>query len=177
MNKIATFLSILALVVAVVSISLSYKRTNLVFVDINKLIENYERTAVERKVFNAKVKRMQSNADSLMTAFQQELKKFEQDRAAMSSKELALTRELLQTKQQQLNNYQQGVQKQIQEEDQKMTQTVVNDINDFVKEYGKKHGYSIIFGASGSGSIMYAEEAADLTDQILEELNAQYEGI
>ena len=177
MNKVPTLLSILALIVAVISLSLSYKQSTLVYVDINKLIENYDRTAVERKAFDAKVNRMRSNADSLMTAFQNELKTFEKDRSSMSSKELALTRELLQTKQQQLNNYQQGVQKQIQEEDQKMTQTVVNDINDFVKEYGKKHRYSIIFGASGSGNIMYAEEAADLTDQILEELNAQYEGI
>jgi len=57
-----------------------------------------------------------------------------------------------------------------------MTQTVINDINDFVKDYGKNHGYPIIFGAGGNGNIMYAEEASDLTGEVLEGLNAQYEG-
>lgn len=78
-------------------------------------------------------------------------------------------------KQQQLASYQQVIQKQIQEEDQKATQTVVNDINDYVKEYGKKKGYKIIFGASGSGNIMYADQTADITEKILEGLNKDFE--
>ena len=79
-------------------------------------------------------------------------------------------------KQQQINNYQQAIQNQIQEEDKKSTQTVINDINDYVKEYGKKNKYKIIFGASGGGNIMYADEATDLTQKILDGLNAEFEG-
>ncbi|MDB2571403.1 OmpH family outer membrane protein [Polaribacter sp.] len=89
---------------------------------------------------------------------------------------MALTQELLGNKQQQINNYQQAIQQQVQEEDKKATQTVINDINDFVKEYGKKNGYPIIFAASGSGNIMYADEKSDLTAKVLEGLNAEFEG-
>ena len=53
---------------------------------------------------------------------------------------------------------------------------IVNDINDFVKEYGEQKGYRIIFGATGGGTIMYAQEGSDLTDEVLEELNAQFTG-
>jgi outer membrane protein len=81
----------------------------------------------------------------------------------------------LQNKQQQINGYQEAIQKKIQEEDKKVTQTVINDINDYVKEYGKKHGYKIIFGASGGGNIMYAAESTDLTEVVLNGLNAEYE--
>ena len=45
----------------------------------------------------------------------------------MTKKELELKQQILSNKQQQLNNYQQAVQKQIAEEDQKSTQTVIND--------------------------------------------------
>ena len=69
-----------------------------------------------------------------------------------------------------------AIQKQIKEEDKKATQTVINDINDYVKAYGKKQGHQIIFGASGSGNIMYANEASDLTQDVLEGLNAEFEG-
>ena len=53
---------------------------------------------------------------------------------------------------------------------------MINDINDYVKEYGKKKGYDIIFGASGSGNVMYASEASDLTEDVLKGLNAEFEG-
>ena len=62
----------------------------------------------------------------------------------MTKKEISLKQELLNNKQQQISSYQQAIQKQIQEEDKKATQTVINDINDYVKEYGKKKGYKII---------------------------------
>ena len=94
----------------------------------------------------------------------------------MTKKEISLKQELLNNKQQQISSYQQVIQKQIQEEDKKATQTVINDINDYVKEYGKKKGYKIIFGASGSGNIMYADERTDLTEKILEGLNNEFEG-
>ncbi len=112
----------------------------------------------------------------MVVGWQNELKQYEKERSKYSKKELKLKQELLGNKQQQINNYQQAIQQQIKEEDQKSTQTVINDINDYIKEYGKKEGYRIIFGASGSGNIMYAEESSDLTEKVLEGLNAEFEG-
>lgn len=175
-SKLATPLSILALIASLASLFISQSKSELVYVDVNKLLQSYDRTKVDREAFNKKTAVMRSNVDSLMTDWQDELKSYEKERTSMTKKELALKQELLQNKQQQINNYQQAVQKQIQEEDQKMTQTVVNDINAYVKEYGKNHGHRIIFGAQGNGNIMYAKEGIDLTDKILEGLNKQYHG-
>ena len=94
----------------------------------------------------------------------------------MTAKEIELKQQILGNKQQQVNNYQQAIQKQIQEEDKKVTQTVINDINDYVTEYGKKHKFKIIFGASGGGNIMYADKSTDLTESVLEGLNAEFGG-
>lgn len=176
LNKLALPLSVMALLASLVTIVISSSKSELVYVDVNQLLEGYDRTKVEQQAFEKKAAVMKANVDSLLTDWQDELKTYEKERASMTEKELALKQELLQSKQQQINNYQQAIQKQIQEEDQKMTQTVVNDINDYVKEYGKKHSHPIIFGAHGNGNIMYAEQATDLTDIILEGLNMQYNG-
>lgn len=176
MNKLALPLAVVALVASIATFFLSQSKTEQVYVDVNKLIEGYSRTEVEREAFNKKTTVLKANIDSLITNWQTELKNYEKERASMSKKEIELQKQLLNSKQQQLNNYQQAIQKQIQDEDQKKTQTVVNDINDFVQEYGKKHGYPIIFGAGGSGNIMYASDASDLTEEVLIGLNAQYEG-
>ncbi|AWX45721.1 hypothetical protein HME9304_02748 [Flagellimonas maritima] len=176
MGKLATPISILALIVSVSTFFISHSESDLAYVDVNRLLEGYDRTKVDRENFTKKTDIMKANVDSLMVDWQNELKTYEKERSSMTKKELALKQELLQNKQQQINNYQQAVQKQIQEEDQKMTQTVVNDINAYVKEYGNDHGHRIIFGAQGSGNIMYAEEETNLTEKVLKGLNEQYNG-
>ncbi|WP_378185626.1 OmpH family outer membrane protein [Aquimarina sp. W85] len=175
-NKITLFIAIIALFTAVASFFYAQNTNELVYVDVNKLLDGYKRTKIVKATFDEKAKTMKANVDSLLSDWQKELKLYEKERSQMSKKELELKQELLGNKQQQINNYQQAVQKQLQEEDKKVTQTVINDINDFVKDFGKTNGYTVIFGATGSGTIMYGETSADLTDQVLEELNSEFEG-
>lgn len=174
MKRLPLILSAIAILLAAISFYFAKSSSELVYVDVNKLIEGYKRTKIEKANFDKKANTMKGNIDSLMTGWQKELQNYEKERASLSPKELQLKQELLQNKQQQINGYQEAIQKQIQEEDKKVTQTVINDINDYVKEYGKKHGYKIIFGASGGGNIMYADESSDLTEVVLKGLNAEY---
>ena len=82
----------------------------------------------------------------------------------------------LQAKQKQLNDYQQSISQQAQEEDQKLTQGVLNQVNSYIEEYGKENGYKIIFGANGSGTIFYGTEAINITNKVLLNLNKEYNG-
>ncbi|MGY5351881.1 OmpH family outer membrane protein [Wenyingzhuangia sp. IMCC45533] len=152
----------------------SSSKKHQVYVDVNQMIEGYKKTEKIRADFKLKATQMQSNVDSIVKNWQVELQDYEKTRSKMTKKELALKQELLANKQQQVNNYQEAVKRQLRGEDQKNTQTILNDINDYVKSYGKDHGYAIIFGATGSGNIMYAEEGADLTEDVLESLNKDY---
>ena len=176
MKKITSVLAIIAFVVSGFALFKSLNTSELVYVDINKLLEGYKRTKVVRAEFETKAKTLNANVDSLMADWQKELKAYEKERPKMTKKELELKQQLLSNKQQQVNNYQQAIQKQIQEEDQKVTQTVINDINDYVTEFGKQRNYKIIFGATGGGNIMYANESTDLTEKVLEGLNKEFEG-
>lgn len=176
MKKATLIIATAALILSAFSVYKSTKSAELVYVDVNKLLEGYKRTKLVRAEFEAKAKTLGANVDSLMADWQKELKTYEKERAKMTKKELELKQQLLSNKQQQVNNYQQAIQKQIQEEDKKVTQTVINDINDYVTEYGKEHNYKIIFGASGAGNLMYADEATDLTEKVLEGLNKEFTG-
>lgn len=175
MKKFPLYLAILAFVLSGLAVYFAKSSSTLVYVDVNKLIEGYKRTKVAKVEFEKKTGELKSSVDSLIGNWQEELKEYEKERASLSSNELKLKQELLAGKQQKINSYQEAVQKQVQEEDAKITQTVINDINDYIKEYGKKKGYKIIFGASGSGNIMYADETTDLTEDVLKGLNADYE--
>lgn len=168
-------LAIFAIIISSLAIYFAKSSSELVYVDVNKLIEGYSRTKVAKAEFEKKATTMKGNIDSLVTNWQKELQGYEKERASLSPKELQLKQELLSNKQQQINGYQEAIQKQIEEEDKKTTQTVINDINDYIKEFGKRKGYKIIFGASGGGNIMYADESSDLTEEVLKGLNAEYD--
>lgn len=47
-------------------------------------------------------------------------------------------------------------------------------INQHVAEYGKENGYDFILGASGDGSLMYAEEGNNITEEVIAYLNERY---
>lgn len=174
-STLAILLSFVALLGVIVTFFYLKSSSELVYVDVNKLLDGYSRTKIAKEDFEKKATTLKANVDSLLTDWQKELQNYEKERASLSAKELELKQQLLGNKQQQINGYQEAIQKQIQEEDKKTTQTVINDINDYIKEYGKKHGYKIIFGASGGGNIMYADEATDLTADVLKGLNAEYD--
>lgn len=175
MNRFNLLTSLLALIFSLSTFFYFKTSTEIAYVDINKLMEGYKRTKIVRTEFEQKSKSLNANIDSLLNDWQREIKSYEKQRSRMSKKELELKHELLSNKQQQINNYQQAIQKQIEEEDKKGTQIVINDINDYVKSFGNKNGYKIIFGATGSGNIMYASEKKDITTEVLEGLNAEFD--
>lgn len=175
-NKVILFvLIILSAVVAGVLTNIFMSEDRLVYVDVNKLIEGYNKTKIAKNEFEKKAKMMQSNVDTLVASWQQELKNYERSAANLSAAQVKSQQNIIAAKQNHVTNYSESVQKQIAEEDKKITQALINDINQFVQEYGKSNGYRLIFGATGGGNIMYADQSADLTDDVLKELNSRTE--
>ncbi len=64
----------------------------------------------------------------------------------------------------------------IQEEDQKLTAAVLVKINSFMENYGKENGFDVIIGVTEMGNVLYANEAMDITDLIVKEINIEYQG-
>lgn len=56
------------------------------------------------------------------------------------------------------------------------SEQIWKQINQYVMDFGKTGGYRFIYGASGNGSLMYAEEQSDITKEVIEYVNAKYKG-
>jgi outer membrane protein len=150
------------------------KREKIVSIDIGKLLQEYQGMKDARVEYDKKLNQWNASIDTLVEKWQQQLKQYEKDRPNMSTKERELKEELLYTKQQQLNQYREAIKNKAQEEEERLTRNVVNHINDYVDEYGKRKGYSYILGANSSGSIVYADKSRDITDEILDGLQKEF---
>ena len=53
---------------------------------------------------------------------------------------------------------------------------IMNQLNEYVAEYGKKNNCAILLGANGQGNIMYADDSGDLTKEVTDYINSRYNG-
>ncbi len=151
-------------------------KDEIVYIDNARLLNDYQGMVAARKSFETKAMSWKSNIDTLTNEVTKSIKQYEKDLARLSKKEKQRSQELIRNKQKQLQNYQQAIQQQSAQEDAKMTEEVLTKVNTFLADYGKSHHYKIIMGANTSGNIIYAEDALDITDKVLAELNNNYAG-
>jgi outer membrane protein len=149
------------------------KTESIVFVDAIKLVNGYKGMQAARKGFELRTSAWKANIDTLKTELDAKIKTYEATHKQLTSKEKALTEELLQTKHDQLVNYQNVIAEKIKQEDKELTSQVLGKVNDYLKKYGEAKGYGIIMAATQYGNIVYAQKGKDITDEVLKGLNGE----
>ena len=155
-------------------VAVACEQNKIGFVDNVKLMDGYqEKIDIEAK-FKAKVEAFQKRTDSTGRAFQLEAQAFQQKAQKMPDAQAQQEYQVLSQKQQMLQQRIQAEEQQISQESQAEIDSLISKVRNFVKDYGKKNGYTYIFGSNEGGSVMYGAEANDLTKVILDALNADY---
>jgi len=49
-------------------------------------------------------------------------------------------------------------------------------LSQYVKQYGKDHSYTYVLGMETKGTVLYGNEAEDITNDVKQYINAQYQG-
>jgi outer membrane protein len=164
------------LAVISVSVVLLTRSESVVYVDSAKLLNNYKAMEAARATYQSKVTTWKANVDTLAGEVQKLAFKYEHESNAMSAKERSLSQELIRAKQKQLSDYQQAINAQAEQEDAKMTSDIIAQVNVYLKKYGEQHGYKIILAATDYGNLAYADPGLDITNEVLQGLNAEYTG-
>ncbi|MCG8319721.1 MAG: hypothetical protein MI921_09480 [Cytophagales bacterium] len=56
------------------------------------------------------------------------------------------------------------------------TMEIWKQINQYISDYGHANDLNFIYGATGSGNLMFARDAYDITEEVIEYCNKRYEG-
>ncbi|NND52001.1 MAG: OmpH family outer membrane protein [Flavobacteriaceae bacterium] len=145
------------------------------FVDNGKVINEFqEKIDIEEK-FKSKDEIFTKRTDSIGQAFQLEAQQFQLESKNMSAKRAQEKYDELGKKQQLLQQQLQFEQQQLQQAFNAEIDSAIVKVKNFVKEYGKANGYTYILGTTdASSSVMYGTESNDLTQIIIDSLNAKY---
>ncbi len=164
----------LILVVLVAAGLTSCNEQKTAYVDTTKLIQEYTEMKNVEQEFTTKSDRVKVELDSLAQSFQAEVQEYQKNMNSLSTEERQRIEQELMRKQQTIQQQQQMRGNQLRQESDVVIDSIVTKVKDYVKEYGKENGYTYIFGSNESANIMYAEEGLDITEEILEKLNASY---
>jgi outer membrane protein len=146
----------------------------IVYVESGKMLDGYQGMKDARKAFEAKARGWEGQNQKLIANFRTAVENYQKQAQGMTAEQRAATEQKLQAQQQESGQAQQRIQAQAQEEEAKLTQTVLESVNKKVEAYGKSHGYKLILIAAPSGTIAYGQKDLDITAPVLAYLNAEY---
>ena len=145
------------------------------YIDVAVLMEEYSATKSLEAVLKVKQDKIAKMLDSLQAPFQLKVETYYKNASKMTAKKRAATEASLQQEQQTLQFQQQQATQILQAESQKNSEMLTKKVDSFVASYAQKNGYQLIMGTSGKGTVMYGDSKINITQNLLEILNADFE--
>lgn len=146
----------------------------IVFVNTDSLLKKYTYFKDVKKKLEEKGKMEEASLQAKGMAFQREVATYQQEASKMSPDQRAAIEQRLSRKQQELQQYNQTASMQLAKEEQQENEKLYQKIADFLKVYAKEKGYKMVLTYSKvGGGILYGDESLDVTEDVIEGLNAE----
>lgn len=146
------------------------------YVNVDSLLLNYtfSKDANEELIKKQEDSRLTLNvkARSLQNEMQEFQRKLENN-AFLSRERAEQEHNRLLKKQQDLQELEQKLTEELLEQQQKMSEQLRDTVNVFLKEFNKDGRYQLIISNTANDNILYAQEGYDVTNEIVEALNAR----
>ena len=172
--------SIVAFAIAITLLSCNKEETasasseKTAYVDTVKLMEEYTESKDLQAKFKDKSEVMGRELELEVKKFQDEAQNFQRNAQANGQEWAQKKGAELQKKEQQLQYAQQAMGQQLQQEGAVERDSIVTKVRNFIKDYGKKNGYTYIYGTGDAATVLYAKDGLDITEKIVKELNDNY---
>ncbi len=174
MKKFLAFLSLSILLVSCNKEASKENSLKTAYINTTKLIEGYKKFTDEDEKFKVKSDEMSRPLESKFKAFQNEANGFEANARAKGMAWAQQKGAELQRREQELSYEQNALLQQLQAEGNALRDSIISEVKEYVKVYGKKNGYDYLYGTGDAATIMYAKDQYDITADLVKELNANY---
>ena len=171
-------LSYLAIFIAVLGIGVQFLKESsdlkIGYIRTSHLLENYRGMKEVDAVLSQKRIEWQSKLDTLKMDYNRAFSKYSSEVSGLSEEERINREGLLKQQNDNLMRYAQELDNQASEQEAKLTEGVLRQVDDYLKKYAKKNDYKVILGTTTTGSLLYADESMDITEEVLKTINRDY---
>ena len=154
----------------------SQKAAKEAFVDNKQVIRKYHGFIEADKLLESKKAKWLGNLDTLEQDVQREIESFKV-RSFLSEQERQSEIARIKGLQQNFLEYKKSIESRLADEEMEMTESVINQLDGYIHEFGAANDYKMIHGVTDMGNILYADSATDVTASLIDYVNKRYDGI
>lgn len=162
------------LIIAVAIVFASCTQTKVAYIDVETIMKEYQAAIALETEFSEKQQQMTTELQGLQAPFQEKVQEYYQNLESMSAQKKAEAEQNLQQEQQMIQARQQQLSQQLQQENQVKSEEMIETIDSLVAVYSKSKGFNIVLGTQGNGTVMYGDDALNITSDVIKMLNDNY---
>ncbi len=140
------------------------------YVDMQRAISSSEPGRQAKEQLSARLKKYQDEINLRQEELKRLKEELEKQGMLLSDTARASKEKDYQQKLKEFQRFTKDAQEELQGKDEELTRKILEGMERVIQDYGKKNGYSFIFVKNEA--MLYADEKADLTDEILKQFNA-----
>ncbi|MBR2127460.1 MAG: OmpH family outer membrane protein [Bacteroidales bacterium] len=149
---------------------------DIVYVDLDRILTEYDMANDLRSVVETKVQNIQAEVTRRGKKLENEVMDFQNkiDKGLMTRSVAEVQGQKLQQQEAEFNNYAAQKQQEIQEEQVVMMNQLGDAIHTYLQKYNEEKQYAMILTNSGGAPVITADASLDITDDVLAGLNEEY---
>lgn len=145
------------------------------YVNVDTINKNYKRMEAARLKLEEEVSIMQKEYDSKLRSYQNWVQKVQEDfDTYLRSKQEKVQQEMMK-RQQEIQQYEQEMQMKLAQKESDLNRKNIEKIQQFCKSYAEQNGFDYVLMYQMGGPVLYANDQYDVTDDVLHELNEDYD--
>mgnify|MGYP001139952350 CR=1 FL=1 len=147
------------------------------YVNFDTLMQNYDYYEDLNKSYSEKAEKVAKQLENRGQSLEREVVSFQRRAQAnlLSQNEFNTIQKDLANKQQEFQTYQQTVSAGLMEEERELNRKLYENILEYLKKYNADKNYDVIFNYRQGEGIWLAEDALNITQDVLDGLNSEYD--
>lgn len=137
------------------------------YVDVARVFDNYDKTKEQDKALESQSNKKRDSRESMVT----QIRKMKEEIEVLSEKAKEKKQADIDSKIKELNDYDRQANDELKEQRDNMVREILKDIDAVAEKYATDNGYTMLLN---SRVLVYGQKTYDLTDKILQDLNAKY---
>ncbi len=163
------------LVVALLVANVAVAETKIGYIDLQRALNESETGKKAKEDFKVQVDKLQEKLKRQKDEIDNLKDRLEKKSLVMKDEERANLEEDYRKKMRDFERNYKDTQADLQKKDNEMTGAIVRDLQEIIREYGEREGYTVILETS-SNAVVYGAKNADVTDAIIQRYNAAHPG-
>lgn len=144
------------------------------FINADSLIDQYAFIDDRKEILDAKGKRLASDYRNRAETLQSEITAYQRNESSMTIGQAKALQEDLGKKQQNLQLFEQRVNQEMMDDQQKLMKELYDRLQAFLKTYCEENNVQMVVKYDLSSDVMYGKPTLDITEAVVSGLNSEY---